>query len=44
MIGHCGVDRFKNTANIHDMKLKGNCIVFEDCALAQARQRNKNQD
>jgi hypothetical protein len=44
MIGHCGVDRLKKTANIHGLKLKGEFKVCEDCALAKARQRNVNKD
>jgi hypothetical protein len=44
MIGHCGVDSLKKTANIHGLKLKGEFKVCEDCALAKARQRNVNQD
>jgi hypothetical protein len=44
MIGHCGVDRLKKTANIHRLKLKGKFKVCEDCALAKARQRNVNKD
>jgi hypothetical protein len=44
MIGHCGVDRLKKTANIHGLKLKGEFKVCEDCALAKARQRNIYKD
>jgi hypothetical protein len=44
MIGHCGVDRLKNTANIHGLKLKGEFKVCEDCALAKVRQRNVNKE
>jgi hypothetical protein len=44
MIGHCGVDRLKKTANIHRLKLKGQFKVCEDCALAKARHRNVNKD
>jgi hypothetical protein len=42
MIGHFGVDRLKKTANIHGLKLKGEFMVCEDCAVAKARQRNVN--
>jgi hypothetical protein len=44
MIWHCGVDRLKKTANIHDLKLKGEFKVCEDCALAKVRQRNVNKE
>jgi hypothetical protein len=44
MIGDCGVDRLKNTTNIHGLKLKGEFKVCEDCAVAKARQRNVNKD
>jgi hypothetical protein len=44
MIGHCGVDRFNKTANIHGLKLKGKFTVFEDCVLAKGRQRNLKKD
>jgi hypothetical protein len=44
MIGHCGVDRLKKTANIDGLKFKGEFKVCEDCALAKARQRNVNKD
>jgi hypothetical protein len=44
MIGHCGTDRLKRTATIHNLKLKGELKVCEDCALAKARQKNVNQD
>jgi hypothetical protein len=44
MIGHCGVDRLKKTANIHGLKLKGEFKICEDCELAKARQRNVNKD
>jgi hypothetical protein len=43
-IGHCGVDRLKNSANIHGLKLKGELKVCEDGAVAKARQRNVNKD
>jgi hypothetical protein len=32
MIGHCGADRLKKTANIHGLKLKGEFKVCEYCA------------
>jgi hypothetical protein len=37
MIGHCGVDRLKKTANIHGLKLKGEFKVCEDCVLTTTR-------
>jgi hypothetical protein len=42
MIGHCGTDRLKRTTTIHNLKLKGELKVCEDCAMA--RQLNANQD
>jgi hypothetical protein len=44
MIGHCVVDRLKETANIHVLTLKGEFKLCEDFAVDKARQRNKNQD
>jgi hypothetical protein len=44
MIGHCGVDRLKKTAQVDRLKLKGNFKVCEDCAVAKARQKNLNKD
>jgi hypothetical protein len=44
MIGHCGVDRLKKTANIHGLKLKGEFKICEDFALAKERQRNVNKN
>jgi hypothetical protein len=44
MIGHCGVNSLKKTANIHGLKLKGEFNECEDCALAKTKQRNVNQD
>jgi hypothetical protein len=44
MIGHCGVDCLKMTANIYGLKLKGEFKICEGCALAKARQRNINKD
>jgi hypothetical protein len=44
MIGHCGVDLLKKTANIHGLKWKGEFKVCEGCALAKERQRKVNQD
>jgi hypothetical protein len=35
VIGHCGVDLLKKTANIHGLKLKGEFKVCEHCALAK---------
>jgi hypothetical protein len=44
MIGHCGVNSLKKTAYIHGLKLKGEVNECEDCALANTKQRNVNQD
>jgi hypothetical protein len=44
IIGHCGVDSFKETANTHGLKVKGEFKACEDCAVAKARQRNVNKD
>jgi hypothetical protein len=42
--GHCRVDRLKKTKNIHGLKLIGEFKVFENFAVAKARQRNVNED
>jgi hypothetical protein len=44
MIGRCGVDRLKKTANIHALKLKGEFNVCEECKLAKATKRNISKD
>jgi hypothetical protein len=44
MIGHCGLDCLKKTAQVHGLKLKGDFKVFKDCAVAKARQKNLNKD
>jgi hypothetical protein len=44
IIGHCGLDRLKKTAQVHGLKLKGDFKVCEDCAVAKARQKNLNND
>jgi hypothetical protein len=38
MIGHCGVDRLKKTANIYGLKSRREFKVCEDCVLAKSRQ------
>jgi hypothetical protein len=43
MIGRCGVNRWKKTAQVHGLKLKGDFKVCEDCAVAKARQKNLNK-
>jgi hypothetical protein len=43
MIGHCGVECLKKTANIHGLKLKGEFKVCEEYAVAKARQRSVNK-
>jgi hypothetical protein len=44
IIGYCGLDCLKNTAQVHVLKLKGDFKVCEDCAVAKARQKNLNKD
>jgi hypothetical protein len=44
MIGYCGLDCLKKTAQVHGLKLKGDFKVCEDCAVAKARQKNLNKD
>jgi hypothetical protein len=44
IIGHCGLDRLKKTAQVHGLKLKGDFKVCNDCAVAKARQKNLNID
>jgi hypothetical protein len=44
MIGHCGLDSLKKTAQVHGLKLKGDFKVCKDCADAKARQKKLNKD
>jgi hypothetical protein len=44
ILGHCGSDRLKNTAKIHNFKLCGEFQTCEECAIAKARQSNVNKD
>jgi hypothetical protein len=44
MIGHCGVNWLKKTANIHGLELKGEFKVCENCSLSKVRQRKVNQN
>jgi hypothetical protein len=44
MIGHCGLDRLKKTAQVHGLKLKGDFKVCKDFAVAKARQKNLKKD
>jgi transposase InsO family protein len=44
MIGHCGLDLLKKTAQIFGLKLKGDFEVCSDCAIAKARQKNVGKD
>jgi hypothetical protein len=41
---HCGVGRLRKTAFIHELKLKGDVKLCEDCAIAKARQENLNKE
>jgi hypothetical protein len=34
IIGHCGLDCLKKTAQVHGLKLKGDFKVCEDCAIS----------
>jgi hypothetical protein len=43
MIAHCGVDRLKKTVNIHELKLKGEFMVYEDIAVSKLSQGNVNK-
>jgi hypothetical protein len=43
IIGHCGLDRLKKTAQVHGLKLKGDFKICEYCAVAKARQKNLNK-
>ena len=40
MLGHCGSDKLKKTANIHGFKLIGEFKTCEECAISKARQKN----
>jgi hypothetical protein len=44
MIGHFGLGWLKKIAQVHGLKLKGDFKVCEDCAVANARQKNLNKD
>jgi hypothetical protein len=44
MIGYCGLDCSKKTAQIFDLKLRGDFKVCSDCAIAKARQKNVGKD
>jgi hypothetical protein len=44
MIGHCGLDLLKKTAQVRGLRLKGDFKVCEDCAIAKARQKSLNKD
>ena len=44
IIGHCGFDCLKKTAQVHGLKLQGQFKVCKDCAVAKARRKNVNQD
>jgi hypothetical protein len=39
MLGHCGSDRLKKTANIHGFKLIGEYKTCEECAIAKLDRR-----
>jgi hypothetical protein len=43
MIGHCGLDFLKKTAQVHGLKLKGDFKVCKDCAVAKSWQKNLNK-
>jgi hypothetical protein len=40
LLGHCGSDKLKNTANIHGFKLIGEFKTCEECAISKARKKN----
>ena len=40
MLGHCGSDKLRKTANIHGFKLIGEFTTCEECAISKARQKN----
>jgi hypothetical protein len=44
MIGQCGVNRWKKTADVQSLKLKGEYKVFEDSVMAQVLQMNVNYE
>jgi hypothetical protein len=43
MIRHCVTDHLKRAARIHNLKLKGELKVCEDCVVAKARKKNDYQ-
>ena len=42
--GHVGIETLKNTANQMNLKLSGNFMKCEDCALSKAKQKNLNKN
>jgi hypothetical protein len=44
MMGHCGLNCLRKTAQVHGLNLKGDFKVCKDCAVAKARQKNLNKD
>jgi hypothetical protein len=44
MLGHCGSNRLKNNAKIHEFKLNGEFKTCEQCDIAKCRQKNINKD
>jgi hypothetical protein len=40
ILGHCGADKLKKTANIHGFKLIGEFKTCEESAISKARQKN----
>jgi hypothetical protein len=41
--GHCGLETLKNTARMYGFKFTSQFEVFEDCAIAKARQKKINK-
>jgi hypothetical protein len=40
ILGYCGSDRLKKTAKINNLKLNGEFKTYEQCSIANARQKN----
>jgi hypothetical protein len=41
---HCGVNKLQKTADIHGFKLTGKLTIYENYALAKARQKNVDKE
>jgi hypothetical protein len=40
LFGHCGSEALKTNENIHDIKMSGSIEISQDCATAEAKNKN----